>query len=384
MGREVESIDPKAILWDIIGRTGNSAAYIEEARRTRKLQKQLPNTTPFPCNVSLGRSSRRPTNIRMLRPGDIDVTGCIGDSLLAGNGALATDVQHVLIENRGVAIANGGQGTWNTYLTLPNIIKEFNPNLVGYSYGDSTTLERDSQFNVAEPTATSKYAPFMAKELVKRIRNDRRVDLKNHWKLISFLFGANDICQDVCMLDNPYEAVELHRRKLFEAFTYLKHNLPRTIINLIIMPDLTGMVNSKPLPEICHVTRYVECPCLFREVFKNYTRTYFDIMTKIQKVQEEFGKDPRFKDTDDFAIIAQPHVRKVTLPTTRNPVTHEIKTDLSFYSADCFHLSQKTIAECVNGLWNNLLQPAGKKTVGFFPLYKPILCPTKENPFIRI
>jgi hypothetical protein len=87
-----------------------------------------------------------------LRPGDIDIVGAIGDSLTAGSGALALDVLQVLLEGRGVSWAIGGQGSWRQFLTIPNILKEFNPNLYGYSIGEqSSSYQKSSRFNVAEP-----------------------------------------------------------------------------------------------------------------------------------------------------------------------------------------------------------------------------------------
>jgi len=61
--------------------------------------------------------------VHKLRPGDIDVIAAMGDSLTAGAGVFAGNVLQIIIENRGVTAAGGGQGTWRQYLTLPNIIK---------------------------------------------------------------------------------------------------------------------------------------------------------------------------------------------------------------------------------------------------------------------
>lgn len=66
---------------------------------------------PFPCknmtSPGLGRSTVRPTNVHRLRPGDIDVVGAMGDSLVAGNGALEEFAMGTLIEYRGVSWAAG-------------------------------------------------------------------------------------------------------------------------------------------------------------------------------------------------------------------------------------------------------------------------------------
>lgn len=80
-------------------------------------------------------------------------------------------------------------------MTLPNIIKVFNPKLIGYAYGDSLAEQKFSQFNVAEPGALSKDIPFMTKELVKRIKMDKRVNLTEDWKVkceIIFMIKQNN------------------------------------------------------------------------------------------------------------------------------------------------------------------------------------------------
>jgi len=60
-----------------------------------------------------------------LKPGDIDVIGSLGDSLIAGNGALEEFAVGTFIEARGVSWCIGGQGNWRQFLTLPNILKVY-------------------------------------------------------------------------------------------------------------------------------------------------------------------------------------------------------------------------------------------------------------------
>lgn len=175
----------------------------------QKLQETVPDEVPFPCPLNNTRSPTRPTSVHQLRPGDIDVVAALGDSLTAANGALASNLFEVSTENRGVSWSigtvdskyfcarhfqqqnkriffSGGQGNWRKYLTLPNILKEFNPKLVGYSLGDSLSHQRASQFNVAEAAAMSEDLPFMVRELVRRMKYDKRVNLEKDWK-VSFL-----------------------------------------------------------------------------------------------------------------------------------------------------------------------------------------------------
>lgn len=66
---------------------------------------------PFPCANStrfgLGRSYTRPTSVHKLRPGDIDIIGAMGDSLIAGSGALEEWALGNMIEYRGVSWCAG-------------------------------------------------------------------------------------------------------------------------------------------------------------------------------------------------------------------------------------------------------------------------------------
>jgi hypothetical protein len=68
-------------------------------------------------------------------------------------------------------------------VSTASILKVFNPNLYGYPSIDTVSTLRSSMFNAAEIAAMSRDIPHMASVLVKRIRSDPRVDLKNHWKV---------------------------------------------------------------------------------------------------------------------------------------------------------------------------------------------------------
>lgn len=67
-------------------------------------------------------------------------------------------------------------------MTIPNILKEFNPNIYGYSVGDGLSFFKRSKFNVAELGAMSRDMPHMATVLVKRMLSDPNVK-PNHWKV---------------------------------------------------------------------------------------------------------------------------------------------------------------------------------------------------------
>ncbi|KAG8239899.1 hypothetical protein J437_LFUL019491, partial [Ladona fulva] len=146
-------------------------------------QREVPPSIPFPCDVRGHRSPTPPTSVHSLRPGDIDVIGAIGDSLTAATSALGqTVLDLVTLDNRGVSFSMGGEKSWRQYLTIPNILKEFNPRLIGYSLGDGLSNNKKAQFNVAVSGAMDQDLLHEAKELVRRMRRDPRVDMARHWK----------------------------------------------------------------------------------------------------------------------------------------------------------------------------------------------------------
>lgn len=112
------------------------------------MQTPIPQEKPFFCDPTGpgARSASVPQSVHQLRPGDIDIVGAIGDSLTAGNGAMATNILQVLIENKGVSWSIGGQANWRKYLTLPNMLKVFNPKLYGYSLDDGYSVQHSAKY----------------------------------------------------------------------------------------------------------------------------------------------------------------------------------------------------------------------------------------------
>lgn len=202
----------------------------------QKVQKEFKNQSFF-CDVNgPGRRSEKvPTSVHSLTLGDIDIVGAIGDSLTAANGAFAIDSLQTTLEGRGVSWSIGGKDNWRKFITLPNLLKEFNPKLYGFSTAaNSLGFQKQSKFNVAEPGAISGHTIRQAKNLVKRMRSDAHVDLKNHWKLITIMVGSNDFCLEVCYYKNQEKLVEQSGRDLIQVLRILQVNLPRTMVNVVL------------------------------------------------------------------------------------------------------------------------------------------------------
>lgn len=86
---------------------------IQYPKRIGNVRKQKPYSPymPFPCanatDRGVGRSPYPPNSVHKLRPGDIDVIGAMGDSLIAGNGAMEEYALGTMIEYRGISWCAG-------------------------------------------------------------------------------------------------------------------------------------------------------------------------------------------------------------------------------------------------------------------------------------
>ncbi|XP_053998720.1 phospholipase B1, membrane-associated-like isoform X1 [Hylaeus anthracinus] len=358
------------------GNMGSERSF--SSTRNIKIQDEVPPNVPFPCNVTGGRSTEVPESVHRLRPGDIDVIAAMGDSLTAGAGVFSNNLLETVVENRGAAATIGGQGTWRTFLTLPNMIKEFNPNLIGYSFGNSLHFHEASQLNAAEIGAMSEDMPFMAKYLVNKIKSNPRIDVKKHWKLITLMIGSNNFCMQLCSMPSPWSLLKAHEEDMVRTLRILRDNLPRTFVALIPPPHLKALVDTRNGRNFidCYFTTTIECPCLFGLQYRDRLQEYYEIMRRWQELDEQIAEYSEFH-TKDFTVEAELALKHAFIPLARDGFA-----DLSYLAGDCFHISQKTNALYANIVWNNLLEPYGNKSKAWTPPYERILCPTPERPFL--
>lgn len=343
-------------------------------------QRAIPSSTPFPCagSLSRGRSLRPPHSVHRLRPGDIDVIAAIGDSLVAANGALEEYALGAFIEYRGVSWCAGGDSTWREYLTLPNILKEYNPNLKGFSTGTGEWLTRNARLNVAFPVASDQDALKQAKVLVARMKASPDIDIARDWKMVTVFMGANDLCSASCLSPVAWSPAA-HGRKMAKALDYLYEHLPRTIVNLIPVLDVSVSVRVVR-STMCRMMHALFCSCFHQgggelEELVRQTLLY-------QRAEEILVNSGRYNSRNDFTVVIQPFMKLFNAPQPlRTPLP--IVIHQSYITHDCFHFSQKGHALAANLLWNNLLEPVGAKSEKIPPvLLKNFLCPTPEAPYI--
>jgi hypothetical protein len=340
----------------------------------------MPESFPFPCNISIGRSKEPPTNVNQLRPGDIQLIGTLGDSLTSGAAVFARCFIALFVSNRGVTAAGGGQGNWRQWLTVPNILKVFNPELVGYAIGDSLPAMEEAECHVAEIGSMSVDLYYDAQVLVQRLQSYPMVGTTwdKAWKFVSMNIGINDFCANICY-ESPEKVIEDHKQNVIDTLRLLKKNLPRTFVAIIAPISSRVLVEAQEgNPSFnCSLTMSFECPCMFGFSFRPHREFYYELIERWSQVEIEISLMPEWQ-SDDFAVVAQPILRHSMLPKNKNGIVpiHE------YLSIDCLHFRQRTNAWYANGLWNNLLQPVGKKSETWEPPYQTFLCPTEERPYL--
>ncbi|XP_053978017.1 phospholipase B1, membrane-associated-like [Hylaeus volcanicus] len=343
----------------------------------RRSQPQVSDYFPFPCNVQFGRSPSVPDSVHRLRPGDIDIVGGLGDSLIAGSGALEEFAIGTFIEARGVSWCVGGEGDWRRFLTVPNLLKVFNPNLTGYSTGTGEFISSKAKLNIAFPVAATEDALQQARILVQRIKSDPTANVKKKWKLITIFFGANDICSAQCYSPTQFSPARyaLHLRK---ALDFLKITLPRTLVNVVPVIDVTVSVRV-PRSAMCNILHPLYCACMHKGSRPDIAASKMAYL--YQQAVETLIYSGRYDNSPDFTVVLQPFIKLFNAPNADPRKAWPIDPSLVTY--DCFHFSQKGHALAANLLWNNMLEPVGNKTDRGLPeIFERILCPTQKAPYI--
>ncbi|KAF4533427.1 hypothetical protein B566_EDAN001152 [Ephemera danica] len=334
-------------------------------------QRSMSDDEAFMCDTSKARSPEPPTTVHQLRAGDIDVIAAMGDSLSSGNGPMAPDVARLILNHR------GGQANWRKYLTLPNIIKEFNPNLIGYSTGDGYSYSKNAGFNVAVTGAITPDLPHQARILVRRWRNDPRVNMTHHWKLVTILIGSNDICIFACYDPNEYSGMR-HGKHLMEALDYLYKNVPRLFVNLVMQPELAVLRGMPTTSLVCHLAHHLECPCMFGAYADTKAVLADKLVAEYRQQERALVWSGRYDGRKDFTIEMQPF----TEYAMNDEMKSQQEMDMKLFAVDCFHLSQKGNAYAANALWNNMLEPDGNKSTTWQPEFERVLCPSINAPYL--
>ncbi|XP_076023366.1 phospholipase B1, membrane-associated-like [Genypterus blacodes] len=337
--------------------------------------------TEMPCE-EMSPSPSVPTSVHALRPADIKVVAAVGDSLTAGNGIASgrNDVLDVLRQYRGLSWSIGGNENLTTVTTLPNILRHFNPVLTGYSLGMGKEQTPQAFLNQAAAGDKSGDIPTQVRALVARMKSDSRINFESDWKVITVFIGGNDMC-DHCY-NSLYYSVENYIRNVREGLDYLHKQVPRALVNLIEPLHITPLRAMHVEASLKCPTWLVNilCPCvILPKSGSKALQKLEDLNRSYQRLLNELVESSRYNTRPDFTVVTQPFFRDIIVPNLPDG-----RPDRSYFSADCFHLSQKAHTQMARALWNNMLEPLGNKTaLQDFTSQISLKCPSKTSPYIR-
>ncbi|XP_075940811.1 phospholipase B1, membrane-associated-like [Anarhichas minor] len=328
----------------------------------------------FSC-VDIAPSDTVPTSVHKLRPADIKVVAALGDSSTAGTGAKAKNLFNLNRDYRGVSWSIGGDNTLETVSTLPNILKKFNPSLKGFSKGQGS---RQKAFNVAVPGAKTSEIPVQVQALIKAMREHKDVNFEKDWKLVTIFIGGNDLC-NYCLDQNNLSPTN-YSHNIMLSLDMLYQEVPRLLVNLVAILQIDPLKSVQRNTLGCSLLQRTSCPCVINPVenspeFQEMKRINREYQAEIQHLIS----GNRYDGKEDFAVVLQPFLHNSFIPRIG-----EGEVDTSFFSVDCFHISDRAHAEMAVALWNNMLEPIDRKQTynNFTYDRSKIHCPSEANPFI--
>ena len=112
-------------------------------------------------------------------------------------------------------------------------------------------------------------------------------------------------------------------------------SIPRTLVNLVLPPDVRGFKESVNNNSICQAFLQKICPCAAFPTTEQ-AKILDDYIAKYQELLENLINSGQYDGRDDFTVVIQPFMAKTRLPIQNNDTI-----DYSYLSPDCFHFSGK-------------------------------------------
>jgi len=319
----------------------------------------------------------RTTSILSLHPDDVTVVMGMGDSITTGFGILGS-----LNETRGRSFSMGGD---SGVYTLPNLIKFFNPKVVGCSVGTYTPTicygascsplqffpDLDENNAAKSGSMVFDMVSLQLNYLIREVNQDPNMDVQNDWKVLTIYIGANDLCAS-CTFNLTYLSGDDYENSLMGTLERIRTSLPRTFVNLVAGYNVSEAYDlSLRTPRCNNISRpyFIQCACLFDpangDIRETIDAKIADFNFRATNVAAYYQR----KAYDNFAVVVQPFGAN----------THVSELPSNFISdVDCFHPSSKGQEALAIALWNNMLTPlANKKT--YLNMSDTPICPTQDT-----
>uniref|UniRef100_A0A1I7TP24 Lipase_GDSL domain-containing protein n=1 Tax=Caenorhabditis tropicalis TaxID=1561998 RepID=A0A1I7TP24_9PELO len=295
---------------------------------------------------SIDPTEKYPDDVNSVKPHHIRVIGAMGDSLTIGSRA-----QNIIIDERqrypGNAYFTGMDSEVDGHLTIYNIFRVIAEETGNKLFGGSTGMDygNNTGLNVAVGGMKSDDILRQAKDLVQRIKSIEEIDINHDWKLVSLWIGTNDVGNLGYGTNDPIPP-EKYKAYIEEGLSYLKQNLPRTIVSVIAMfpPQL--------LQEAHSIMKTGERPGSIEQQTKR------DVLSDgYRNASYALQDEGKFNDKN-FTVVVQPFATEYTDAY----VDKEGHYNAAFYALDIFHLSKLGHAIIAKHYWQNLFEPVGEKT----------------------
>ncbi|KAM7118486.1 phospholipase B1, membrane-associated-like [Ciconia maguari] len=289
--------------------------------------------------------------IHALRPADVKTVTAIGSlQRTPGSGVYHED----LLQSTGKSLLEV------SVETLAALISSFNP----------LVLHLPPPPGTKELTSDSQAIDLLhqAEETVKLMKENQMMDFQNDWKLITVFFSAENPCSSCastqlknCILDN------LEKLKAVLDFLYKK--VPKAFVNLVDSTELTTSsfacqnYNNASNPD------RNQCNC----VGERSTLDDNILRWSYQDAWEKLLESERYDQKDDFTVILQPSLqeRNLLLRPGRDGFITTSKTQVETLEEDYTFMAV--------GLWNNMMEPVGRKQPYDFTKTLQVQCPSQAG-----
>ncbi|KAJ3322953.1 hypothetical protein HDV06_002612 [Boothiomyces sp. JEL0866] len=309
-------------------------------------------------------SPHTPQSITDLRPDDFKIIAALGDSITAG-----------YAEYRGKSWAMGGDPN---AVTLPNFIKQFNPNLIGASVGQHFAnfcegilcppFEYHPEYDHFNAARSGAYISNLDGELNWLIEQ-MEVTNSTDYKLLNLFAGNNDACHFCWLFSNLYILdADQFEKSIIDLLHKMEDNIPNLIVNIHLQPRISRVYQLTVDAQHCIDLRNngtKHCSCAFQS--DKERRQMDDLIdsynSKLLKVQNEY------QPKQNFMIIIDPMFRDLDLSSFSIDYISPI---------DCFHPSLKAHELFAKAAWNNLFFSFDEKNTTISEDVQ-VICPNDES-----
>ena len=218
---------------------------------------------------------------------------CVEYQIKLSLGANAWTVLGLMLEYRSRSWSIGGRDYLEKVVTLPNILKKFNPKVYGFSTHSTffPTTKEGKGFNSAVSGQEANHLPEQAARLVDRMRASKNINWQNDWKMITLFIGGNDLC-DYCK-DRALHSPKQYITDITSALDILYANLPNTFVNLVTVLN-ANEVQDLNLNLVCKTLHKLSCPCAAYPESDEAAKELLEVQEQYQSLVEDLVNSGRY------------------------------------------------------------------------------------------